>query len=301
MSTRKMIYPPVLSSGAVVVITGAARGIGLATAHAFANEGAHVVLGDIDEAAVRDAACSVGRGARGFFVDVASRESFQSFIASAVREVGPVAVLVNNAGMMPVQTFARETESVSRTTMDVNLGGVLNGMRAVAPSMTKRGSGHIVNVASMAGKAPVPGLSMYCASKYAVVGLSASVRDELRSCGVSVTTILPSAVDTSLVSGIPTGRGLPMVSPERIADAIVASCTHRRAEVPVPGWMRLYEPIAALMPEAVMTWVRLALRADRLLDDDSVNGDARASYNARIAAQADRADVVSISPSSISA
>jgi NAD(P)-dependent dehydrogenase (short-subunit alcohol dehydrogenase family) len=270
------------------LITGGARGIGLATARAFAREGAHVVLGDIDEASARDAARSIGSRASAFHVDVASRESFRAFVAYAEKSVGPVTILVNNAGMMPVQTFARETENVSRTTLDVNLGGVLNGMRAVAPSMLKRGSGHIVNVASMAGKAHVPGLSVCCASKYAVVGLSASVRDELRPHGVSVTTILPSAVDTSLVSGIPTGRGLPMVSPERIANAIVASCTHRRAEMFVPEWMHFYEPIAALLPDAWMTAIRSVLRADRLLDDESVNGEERANYDARIAAQADR-------------
>jgi NADP-dependent 3-hydroxy acid dehydrogenase YdfG len=227
------IFPAVLSAGAVVVVTGAARGIGLATANAFADEGAHVVLGDIDASAVEDAARKIGRGARGFFVDVASRESFRKFIESAERGRGPVDVLVNNAGVMPVQPFARETESVSRTTLDVNLGGVLNGMRIVAPGMVARGAGHIVNVASMAGKMGIPGLSMYCASKYAVVGLSAAVRDELRAHGVSVTAILPSAVDTDLVSGIRTGGGLPMVSPERIAHAIVESCNHRRGEVRV--------------------------------------------------------------------
>ncbi|MEO7111880.1 MAG: SDR family oxidoreductase [Polyangiaceae bacterium] len=291
MNLRRTLYPAVLSAGAVVVVTGAARGIGLATAHAFAKDGARVVLGDIDVAGVRDAARSVGRGARGVHVDVASRKSFESFIAAAERDVGPVAVLVNNAGMMPVQPFARETEKVSRTTIDVNLGGVLNGMRAVAPGMASRGSGHIVNVASMAGKMGLPGLAVYCASKYAVVGLSASVRDELRSCGVSVTTILPSAVDTALVSGIKTGGGLPMVSPEKIARAIVASCTHRRAEMPVPEWMRIYEPIAALMPEAIMSRVRLALGSDRLLDDASVNADARSSYDATIAAQAHRVEL----------
>jgi hypothetical protein len=79
-----------------------------------------------------------------------------------------------------------------------------------------------------------------------------------------------------------------MVSPERIANAIVASCTHRRAEMFVPEWMHFYEPIAALLPDAWMTAIRSVLRADRLLDDESVNGEERANYDARIAAQADR-------------
>lgn len=96
--------------------------------------------------------------------------------------------------------------------------------------MIDRGCGHIVNVASMAGKMVIPGMAVYNASKFAVVGLSAAVREEYRDSGVSVTTVLPSAVRTRLASDVPLGRGLPTVEPEAVARAIVGSVASRRAK-----------------------------------------------------------------------
>ena len=187
-----MRYPRISLDDAVVVVTGGARGIGRSTADLFAEAGATVCVGDIDGG---DSS-----------VDVTSRDSFTDFIASALDRHGRIDVLVNNAGVMPLGDFLSEDDAVSRTTFDVNVWGLIYGMRLVLPHMIERGRGHIVNVASMAGKLVIPGMAVYNASKFAAVGLSAAVREEYRDSGVSVTTVLPSAVRTRLASGVPLGH-----------------------------------------------------------------------------------------------
>ncbi len=116
---------------------------------------------------------------------------------------------------MPTGPFLDQEDRIDRLTMDVNYG-VIHGMRLALPGMIERGHGHVVNVASLAGKFPIKGLAVYNASKYAVVGLTAATRLELAGTGVSLTAVLPSAVRTELSSGIDYGR-LPAVDPEDIA------------------------------------------------------------------------------------
>jgi short-subunit dehydrogenase len=268
--------------GATVAITGSGRGIGAATARAFAARGARVVLGDLDMEAAERVAGEIGGATSALPLDVTSRASFAAFASAA----GTVDVLVNNAGVMPAGRFLDEDDGVSATTIDVNLWGPLHGMRAFAPGMVDRGRGHIVNVASMAGKLHVPGLAVYVASKHAVVGLSAAVRDELAGTGVTVTTVLPTAVRTELSSGIPL-RGLLAVEPEDVARAIVRSCARPRAEVPVPRLMAGYPLVAATLGRRGMGLVRRGLGSDRVLT--SVDAATRAPYEARVAAQGDRA------------
>jgi len=140
--------------GAVVVITGGGRGIGRATASAFADRGARVVIGDLDEQVARQAANDIGRSAHGFALDVASRESYTSFLETVKREVGPIDVLVNNAGIMPAGAFADTTLELVRATIDVNLWGVMLGCHLVLPDMMSRGHGHIINVASLLAASP---------------------------------------------------------------------------------------------------------------------------------------------------
>lgn len=118
--------------GAVVAITGAGRGIGRATAQAFAAAGARACLGDLDGELAEAAAAELGDEARGFAVDVASRESFAAFLATVERETGPPDVLVNNAGIMPLGRFLDEDEATSRATIEVNLWGSSPGSRSAA-------------------------------------------------------------------------------------------------------------------------------------------------------------------------
>lgn len=181
---------------------------------------------------------------------------------------------------MPLGRFLEQDDETIAATIRVNLEGVIIGMRLVLPGMVERGGGHVVNVASMMGKLHVPGAAVYTATKHAVVGLGAAVRDELQDTGVTLTTVLPTAVRTDLVAGVPLGRLVPTVEPEQVAEAIVDSCKGRPAEVHVPGWLAAYEPAAALAPRPLLGAVRRLLRHDRVLTD--LDGGERAGYDARV-------------------
>lgn len=266
---------PIPLSGAAVAITGGARGIGLATAKAFADKGARVFIGDLDADLAKTAAADIGCVGSG--LDVRSRRSFADFLAGIDM---PLQVLVNNAGIMPAGRFVDESDAVTDAIVGVNLGGVLNGSKLALARMLEQGSGHIVNVASYLGVVPAAGLATYCATKHAVVGFSESLRDEVAGTGVTVTAVLPSAVRTDLVSGVKLGGLLPTVDPEDIADAVVESCQSRPAIIAVPGWMRTYETAAALVPDRLLGALRGRLTRDRVLR--GLDTSARAGYDERI-------------------
>jgi NADP-dependent 3-hydroxy acid dehydrogenase YdfG len=269
-----MRYPKIELEGAVVAVTGGVRGIGKATADLFAAKGATVCIGDLDGA----------DGPNGHVLDVTSRDSFAEFTGAVLDRFGRIDILVNNAGVMPLGDFLSEDDGISRTTLDVNVWGLINGMRLVLPHMIERGSGHVVNVASMAGKLVVPGMSVYNASKFAAVGLSAAVREEYRDTGVSVTAVLPSAVRTRLASGVPLGHGMPTVEPEDVARAIVGSVDNRRAEITVPRYLAGWDLLNAAVPERVMRLGRKMIGDRRALT--SVEHDVRDAYEESIRGQA---------------
>ncbi len=266
---------PIPLKGAAVAITGAARGIGYATAKAFVDEGAQVFIGDLDADLAKSAADELGCVGGG--VDVRSRESWGEFLAGIKP---PLQVLVNNAGIMPAGRFVDESDSVTDAIIDVNLNGMLRGTKLVLPGMLERGSGHIVNVASYLGEMPAAGLATYCASKHAVVGFSESLRDELAGTGVTVTTVMPSAVRTELVAGVQLGGVLPTVDPEDIAKAVVGTCRGRTAIVAVPAWMRSYEAASALIPDRMLGAIRGRITRQRVLS--TLDSDARAAYEERV-------------------
>src|SRR5262249_55779965 len=151
--------------GRVVAITGGARGIGRATATALAARGARVAIGDLDESLAAEVAEGLGGGAIAAALDVTDRSSFEAFIDEAERELGPLDVLVNNAGIMPVGPFLAETDETAIRQVDINVHGVIHGMKIALPRMVDRGRGHVVNLASVAGKGGFPGVATYCGTK----------------------------------------------------------------------------------------------------------------------------------------
>jgi NAD(P)-dependent dehydrogenase (short-subunit alcohol dehydrogenase family) len=271
---------------AVVAMTGAARGIGRATAELFAASGARVCLGDLDGDGAAGAAEAIGERASAYALDVRSRESFADFIASVQRLVGPLDVLVNNAGVMPSGPFLDESATTLAMVLAVNVGGHAHGMRTVLPGMIERGRGHIVNIASMLARTELPGLASYTASKHALVGLTAAVRREIAGTGVTASVVLPSVVRTELSAGIslPLGLGRVLrVEPYDIAQAIVASCRSRAKEIAVPRWLGLYPAVRPLLPDRLEDLVRRWIGDDRVLT--SVDPAERAAYAQRLADQ----------------
>jgi short-subunit dehydrogenase len=269
---------PVRLDGTAVAITGGARGIGLATAKAFAARGSRVFIGDLDGDLA--AAAAADFGGHGTGLDVRSRESFRTFLDAVDAAGAPLTVLVNNAGIMPAGRFIEEDDATTDAILDVNTKGVLIGTKLVLPGMLERGHGHIVNVSSYLGKMPAAGLATYCASKHAVVGFSEALRDELAGSGVTVSVVLPAAVRTELTAGVRLGGVLPTVDPEDIANAVVATCTHRRPLLAVPAWIRAYEATAAAMPDRLVAAVRGRLTRERVLQ--SLDTGARSAYEERV-------------------
>jgi NAD(P)-dependent dehydrogenase (short-subunit alcohol dehydrogenase family) len=272
-----MSKPLLPISGRVVAITGGARGLGLATAKALAARGARVVIGDLDgQLASVEAAALPGPGPHaGYALDVTDPDSFAAFLDQA-GELGQLDVIVNNAGIMPVRAYAEEDPTVTRRQVEINVLGVMTGTRLALDRMLPRGRGHIVNVASAAGRVAVPGEAVYTATKHAVVGFDEALRVELRGTGVDVSTIMPSLAATELASGMRPPRFVPMVKPEQVAKAIVKTLERPKLEVIVPAWTTPLIRMTLALPPNARDRVRDFFRIGEVGSEIDMN--ARASY-----------------------
>jgi NADP-dependent 3-hydroxy acid dehydrogenase YdfG len=268
-------------AGRVVAITGAARGIGRATAEALVREGARVAVGDLDADLARRTAEKLGPNAAAFALDVTDRASFERFLDAVDAQLGPVDVLVNNAGIMPLGPFVDEDDITARRMVDINVHGVMHGMKVALPRLLARGDGHLVNIASAAGKGPYPGGATYCGTKHFVVGVSDAVRGELRGTGVEISVVMPVVVDTELASGVRTARGVPKVKPDDVAAAIVEVLRRPRFDVYVPRSLGPLTALAGVVPRRVRELALRTIGADQVLW--RVDGSARREYELRAA------------------
>jgi NAD(P)-dependent dehydrogenase (short-subunit alcohol dehydrogenase family) len=267
--------------GKVVVITGAARGIGLATARAFLREGSAVAISDVDEVALKDAASRLDGRVLAEPADVTDPASLRAFVDRAEREIGPVDVMVNNAGIMPTGAVVEEPDALARKTVEINVLGVITGTKRALETMLARRRGVIVTLASVAGESAVPGLATYNASKWGALGFTLATRAEVAEHGVDVVAVLPAFVNTELTSGTNGLAGFKNVEPEMVADAIVGAVKRPRAKVYVPRSVGAIVQTTALLPESVTRLIGRALKAEKVMLDH-VDETARRAYLDRI-------------------
>ena len=267
-------------NGKVIVITGGAQGIGATTAAALAGEGARVAIGDLDLTRAEKTAGELAGDVIALPLDVTDAKAFSAVLDEVERRLGPIDVLINNAGVMLLAPLEQEDDVATVRQIEINLHAVIHGTREAIRRMRPRAAGHIVNVASMAGKAGFPGAATYCATKHAVVGLSEAVRQELRGSGVDISCVMPAVVRTDLAGGLPETRLFKSLRAEDVAKAIVEVLKEPRFDVFVPRSLDATGRLSRLVPRAVAEWFMRAVGADRVFM--RAHSAERAEYEAKV-------------------
>jgi short-subunit dehydrogenase len=251
--------------GSVAVITGASRGIGKAVALAAARRGAQVGLisrsqGELD-AVLKE--CG-GRGAVAT-ADVGRRDDVERALAEIEKALGPIDILVNNAGLGAWSAFNDESVETFERLININYLGTVYAMKAVLPGMLARRRGHIVNVASIAGRIGAPFEAAYSASKFAVAGLSEAVAIEVGTKGVGISIVNPGPVDTEFFEtrGVPYARKTPKpVSAERVASDVIAVVEKNKLETYIPRWLGPAVVSRVLLPAIYRSGTTRAFRKE---------------------------------------
>jgi NAD(P)-dependent dehydrogenase (short-subunit alcohol dehydrogenase family) len=268
-------------SGKVVAITGGARGIGKATATALVRKGCRVAIGDLDLELAERTAGELGGGTVALPLDVTDRSSFSAFVDAAERELGPLDVMVNNAGIMPVTPLAEESDASIKRQLDINVYGVIVGMQLAIERFRPRGHGHIVNLASQAGKGGFPGIATYSGTKHAVIGISEAARAELRGSGIEIACVMPTVVNTELTAGVGQ-RLIRPVEAEDVANEIVDALEVPRFDVWVPRENGVLFKLLANLPRTWREALGRLMKVDKLMTE--VDHGARRHYEERAAA-----------------
>jgi NAD(P)-dependent dehydrogenase (short-subunit alcohol dehydrogenase family) len=257
-------------SGKVAVVTGAASGIGRATALALAQRGANLAICDVDEPALKETASEIeqlGRRVLAVVVDVANPDQMSAYAERCEAELARIDLLVNNAGIGVGGAFVDVPLSEWDSIIDINLKGVVHGCYFFVPRMIAAGSGgHIVNIASMAGYVATPGMTAYATTKFGVIGFSEALAGDLAEHGIGVTAVCPGVINTPIVhssrlygpDATPENRqrGVEMFArrnygPERVATAILKAVRRNRLVAPVSpeAWAGYW--LKRLLPGAV--------------------------------------------------
>ncbi|MCA9656112.1 MAG: SDR family oxidoreductase [Myxococcales bacterium] len=251
-----------------ILITGCASGIGRDLSRTLVAAGQRVMATDLDPERLAETAAGWSSArTRVRRLDVTDPEQWQDAIEAAEEAFGGLDVLVNVAGALVPGWSHELSDAAVDLQIDVNLKGVVHGTRAVTPGMMARGGGQVINVASLAALAPVSGLAVYCATKYAVRGYSLSVAMELRAHGIAVTVVCPDAVQTPMLdvqrdveAAAMTFSGPRVLTAHEVSEAIVRAMDERPLEVLLPpsrGWLAKLADLAPLsgrVLEPVLRW-----------------------------------------------
>jgi short-subunit dehydrogenase len=235
--------------GKRVLITGGGGGLGRALARRFAETGAHVIVTDLDAAAV-EATASELKSATAYRLDVTDAKNIAS-VRDQLLTSGPIDVLVNNAGVVFGGPFADVPLAHHQTTVAVNLAGVVAATHAFLPDLIARPESHLVNIASASAFIPLPHGAVYAATKWAVLGFSESLREELRLLGhrhVGVTAVCPSYIDTGLFAGAKLPILTRWLTAKGVADATVRAVQRNQSLVMLPRTIRFLLGIGNILP-----------------------------------------------------
>ncbi|MHC1757773.1 MAG: SDR family NAD(P)-dependent oxidoreductase [Methanosarcina sp.] len=227
--------------GQTAVVTGGGKGIGRAICLALAREGADIVIAARTEKDIRETARMVeeeGRRALAVSTDIRIEEDVKNMVSDAVNAFGRIDILVNNAGVAyreyMVDTSREEYENI----MDTNVKGMFFCTKYALPYLLKRGEGRIINISSGAGKHGIPKLSIYCASKFAVIGFTESIAYEIGG-GVQVYAVCPASVDTDMYRSLHSDE--PVLKPEDVARKVLELCLPETT-IPSGSSIEVYRP-----------------------------------------------------------
>ena len=265
--------------GVSAAVTGGGAGIGRAISQHLARAGARVAIGDIDGDAAQAVAKDIGGDAIGVAVDVSDRDAFVAFLDAAEQAHGPLALVVNNAGIDWIGAFHEEPDEVSRRELEVNLYGAIVGSKLALQRMLPRRSGHLVNVASGVGRVPLPGSATYSATKHGVVGLTESLRLEYRDSGIGFSVIQPAQVETAMLDGQARPRALPQISADDVAEALVRAVERGRFEVWVPANQAVTAKLSAILPRRAREAILRAIGVTKIAGETDM--EARREYHER--------------------
>ena len=214
----------------VALVTGASRGIGKAIAYLFAQEGMNVVICSRNENQIRKTAMEIQKDTGNIVVpvktDVRNHVDVDKLVQSALNEFGRIDILVNNAGVAIIKSLVETTDHEYDTIIDTNLSGVFFCCKSVLPHMIKQKSGYIINISSGAGKTGFANLSVYCASKFGVIGMTESLAEEVSDYGIKVFSVCPGAVATQMQKEFMSNeefekRKNQMIQPEEVAQKVL--------------------------------------------------------------------------------
>jgi short-subunit dehydrogenase len=267
-------------NGKVVVLTGASRGLGVDMARLFAQRGAQLALAARSGQELEKVRAEIeGLGAKAIAVpaDVSDLASLRALVKETEASLGPIDVLINNAGLEQVCDF--ETMDLERIEqiISVNVLGLIWLTRMVVPSMIERRSGHICNIASLAGVTPVPHNAVYSATKHAVVGFSRSLRMELAEYGVEVSAVCPGFVEGAGMFtewGRPAPKAAPSVTSQQVAEAVLKAVENNKGKIVVTkGLGKLADVTFAAMPEIAASMMRRTGAAGFLKEQARINAE----------------------------